>query len=42
MVLSVALRGHDAGRAAQEPGESYHLTEDLADHAVNWVRTQRH
>src|SRR5687768_12364895 len=23
------------------PEEGYHLTEDLADHAVNWVRTQK-
>jgi arylsulfatase A-like enzyme len=23
------------------PEEGYHLTEDLADHAINWVRTQR-
>ncbi|WP_166872256.1 arylsulfatase [Salinibacterium sp. ZJ450] len=23
------------------PEEGYHLTEDLADHAVNWIRTQK-
>lgn len=23
------------------PGEEYHLTEDLADHACNWIRTQK-
>jgi arylsulfatase len=23
------------------PEEGYHLTEDLADHAINWVRTQK-
>lgn len=23
------------------PGEDYHLTEDLADHACNWIRTQK-
>ncbi|MDO9486065.1 MAG: arylsulfatase [Actinomycetota bacterium] len=23
------------------PGEGYHLTEDLADHAIDWIRTQK-
>jgi arylsulfatase A-like enzyme len=23
------------------PEEGYHLTEDLADHAINWVRSQK-
>ena len=25
----------------QSPEEGYHLTEDLADHAIDWVRTQK-
>ena len=29
------------GRAAGHPEEGYHLTEDLADRAVSWIRQQK-
>ena len=36
-----ALRGDDPRRAAATPEEGYHLTEDLADRAIGWIRTQK-
>ena len=40
-MVSGAVRGHQRGGAAQDPEEGYHLTEDLADHAIGWVRSQK-
>ena len=36
-----ALYEDDAGRAATTPEEGYHLTEDLADKAIEWIRQQK-
>jgi arylsulfatase A-like enzyme len=33
--------GTNAVEPAKTPGEGYHLTEDLADHAVAWIRQQK-
>jgi arylsulfatase A-like enzyme len=33
--------GTTAVEPPKAPDEGYHLTEDLADHAINWVRTQK-
>ena len=40
-VLPDAVRGHDPVEPPKTPEEGYHLTEDLADHAIDWVRTQK-
>ena len=41
-VLPGPVRGHDAGRARPKtPEEGYHLTEDMADQAIDWVRQQK-
>ena len=32
---------HDAGGAAGRPEEGYHLTEDLADRAIDYLRSTR-
>jgi len=40
-VVPSPLGGHDRRRAAEDPGGGLSLTEDLADHAIGWVRSQK-
>ena len=35
------LYGHDAGRAVEHAEQRLSLTQDLADHAITWVRQQK-
>ena len=39
-VLPGDLRGHRPDRAAEDPEEGYHFTEDMTDKAIAWVRQQ--
>ena len=40
-VLPGPVRRFTPVEPAKTPEEGYHLTEDLADHAIDWVRTQK-
>ena len=40
-VLPGSVRGHHTRRTAAHPEEGYTLTQDLADHAITWVRQQQ-
>jgi len=41
-VVPLVELGHHAGRADQDARAGLpHLTEDLANHAITWIRTQK-